>query len=98
VKETWDSSRAQRKPDAHPEFDGQPFRYGSRVPCLCIGPYAKRSHICSQENSHVSVLKFCEAIFGLEPLTPRDAASNGLSDRFDLNQPPLDPPTSPAST
>jgi phospholipase C len=34
VKETWSSARAQRPADAFPEFDGQPFRFGSRVPCL----------------------------------------------------------------
>ena len=30
------------------------------VPCLVLGPYARPHHISSQENSHVSILKFCE--------------------------------------
>jgi phospholipase C len=68
------------------EFDGQPFRYGSRVPCLVVGPYAKPGHISSQLNSHVSLLKFCQTTFGLDSLTERDAGSNGMSDCIDLNQ------------
>jgi phospholipase C len=92
VKETWSSSMAQRQDDEHPEFDGDPFRFGSRVPCLVLSPYAKASHVCSQENSHVSIVKFGEDTFGLEPLTDRDRESNGMSDCFDFDQAPLDPP------
>jgi phosphoesterase family protein len=77
VVEKWDSSHAQRPPDAFPEFNGQLFRYGSRVPCLVLGPYAKGAHISHQLNSHVSLLKFCETTFGLEPLTERDKSFNG---------------------
>jgi phospholipase C len=93
VKEAWDSSHAQRPDDAHPEFDGEPFRYGSRVPCLAIGPYAKAAHVSSQENSHVSIPKFCETVFGLNALTDRDAQANGMADCFDVSQQPLEPPT-----
>ena len=92
VVERWDSSRAQRLGDANPQFDGDPFRYGSRVPCLVLSPYAKRNHVSHQLNSHVSLLKFCEDTFGLEPLTERDRLSNGMSDCFDLTQEPLPPP------
>jgi phospholipase C len=92
VKERWHHTHAQRPADAHPEFDGQPFRFGSRVPCLVLSPYAKPRHICSQENSHVSILKFCEDTFGLQPLTDRDGQSNGMSDCFDLTQNPLPAP------
>ena len=91
MKETWDHGKAQRPIDAHPEFDGQPFRYGSRVPCLVLGPYAKPGHISSQENSHVSIVKFVADTFGLQPLTDRDAHSNGMSDCFDLTQTPVRP-------
>jgi phospholipase C len=92
VKERWHHGHAQRPADAHPEFDGQPFRFGSRVPCLVVSPYAKPGHISSQENSHVSILKFCEDTFGLPPLTDRDGQSNGMSDCFDLTQNPLPAP------
>lgn len=97
VKETWDSARAQRPADTHPEFDGQPFRFGSRVPCLVISPYAKPGHISHQENSHVSLVRFCEDIFGLPPLNERDGGSNGMSDCFDFNQTPLSPPSAATS-
>jgi phospholipase C len=89
VKETWDPKTAQRPVDAHPEFRGQPFRWGSRVPCLVLSPYAKPGYVCSQDNSHVSLLKFCETTFGLDALTDRDAQSNGMSDCFDFAQAPL---------
>jgi len=92
VKERWDPAMAQRPQDAYPEFTGDPFRYGSRVPCLAISPYAKAGHVSSEENSHVSLLKFCERTFGLDALTDRDAQSNGMADCFDLTQAPLDPP------
>jgi phospholipase C len=92
VKETWDPKVSQRAVDAHPEFKGQPFRWGSRVPCLVLSPYAKPGHICSQENSHVSLLKFCETTFGLSALTNRDDQSNGMSDCFDFTQAPLPAP------
>jgi phospholipase C len=73
------NSSSCRRNDA---FAGQPFRYGSRVPCLCVGPYAK-PNVSAQQNSHVSLLKFCEDVFGLDPLTARNAASNGMSDCVD---------------
>jgi phospholipase C len=92
MKESWDSSMAQRPDDAFPQFNGQPFRYGSRVPCLVVSPYAKAQHVSSQENSHVSLVKFCEDTFGLAPLNNRDASSNGMTDCFDFTQTPLDPP------
>ncbi|CAM5697041.1 alkaline phosphatase family protein [Mycolicibacterium aubagnense] len=94
VVETWDHTHAQRPDDEFAEFDGQPFRYESRVPCLVVGPYAKPGHLSSQLNSHVSLLKFCETNFGLDPLTERDAAANGMTDCFDLTQPLNPAPTS----
>jgi len=94
VKEQWQHTLAQRAADAFPEFDGQPFRFGSRVPCLALSPYARPGHISHQENSHVSLVRFCEATFGLAPLNQRDAASNGMSDCFDFAQQPLAPPGS----
>lgn len=96
VVEEWDPNHAQRDDDRNDAFAGQPFRYGSRVPCLCIGPYAKPGHISTQQNSHVSLLKFCEDTFGIEPLTKRDAAANGMSDCVDYAQQPLAAPAIPS--
>ena len=35
IVETWDSARAQRPADAFPEYNGQPFRHGSRCRASC---------------------------------------------------------------
>ena len=40
----------------------------------------------------MSLMRFCGTNFGLAPLNPRDAASNGMSDCFDFTQQPLAPP------
>jgi hypothetical protein len=37
------------------------------------------------------LLRFAETIFGLEPLTERDAAASDMLDCFDFNQPALPP-------
>jgi phospholipase C len=93
VVEKWESSHAQNSADAHPEYNGQPFRYGSRVPCVVLSPYSKRGHVSHEVNSHVSLVKFCETTFGLQPLNDRDKSSNGMADCFDFTQKPLSPPT-----
>jgi len=87
-----DSSRVQRPPDACPQFNSQPFRCGSRVPCLVLSPYAKRGYVCSQINSHVSLVKFCRTTFGVPSLNERDGGANGMTDCFDFRQNPLPPP------
>lgn len=88
VVETWDHTHAQRPEDEFAEFDGEPFRYGCRVPCLVVGPYAKPAYISNELNSHVSLVKFCTTTFGLDSLTDRDASSNGMGDCIDLTQTP----------
>ena len=91
--ETWDSTKAQRPDDAFPQFNGQPFRYGSRVPCLVVSPYAKRGHLSKVLHSHVSLVKFCETLFGLAPLGARTVAANDMSDCFDFHASPAGPPS-----
>lgn len=88
VVETWDHTHAQRPEDEFAEFDGEPFRYGCRVPCLVVDPYAKPAYISNELNSHVSLVKFCTTTFGLDSLTDRDASSNGMGDCIDLTQTP----------
>jgi phospholipase C len=73
--------------------DGTPFRYGFRVPCIVVSPYARTGYISHTLHSHVSLLSFAEAIFGLEPLTERDASASDMLDCFDFNQPALPPLT-----
>jgi phospholipase C len=72
--------------------DGTQFRYGSRVGCLVLSPFAKPGYISKALHSHVSLLKFCEATFGLPALNVRDASADDMSDCFDYNQQPALPP------
>ncbi len=76
----------------HPTFNGTQFRYGSRVGCLVLSPYAKRGHISKLRHSHVSLLNFCAATFALRPLNRRMAEADDMSDCFDFTQQPAAPP------
>src|SRR5437762_1474850 len=73
--------------------DGTQFRYGSRVGCLVLSPYAKSKYISHTQHSHVSLVKFCEKTFGLPAINARDKAADDMSDCFDFTQKPLAPPT-----
>jgi phospholipase C len=81
--EAWDPKHVQHRGDAYSSYAGQQWRYGSRVPCLVIGPHAKTGYVSHQLNSHVSIPRFIGDVFGLPSLTVRDKASNGLSDCYD---------------
>ncbi len=76
----------------HPKWDGTQFRYGSRVACLVLSPYAKSGYISKVLHSHVSLLKFCETLFGLAPLNTRDGKADDMSDCFDFTRQPAGPP------
>lgn len=71
--------------------DGTPMRYGHRVPCIVISPYARPGFISHELHSHVSLLHFAETIFGLDPLTERDAKASDMLDCFDFDQSALAP-------
>jgi len=73
--------------------DGTQFRYGSRVGCLVLSPYARSGYISIVQHSHVNLVKFCETTFGLSPLNARDAAADDMSDCFDFTRQPAAPPT-----
>ncbi|MBA2284518.1 MAG: hypothetical protein H0W02_03450 [Ktedonobacteraceae bacterium] len=73
--------------------DGTQFRYGNRVGCLVLSPYAKSGYISKALHSHVSLIKCCETLFGLKPLNARDAASDDMSDCFAFTQQPAPPPS-----
>ncbi len=96
--EKWNSSVAQNASDAFPQFNGQQFRYGSRVPCLVISPYAKAGHVSSTQRSHISLVKFCQTLFGITSINPRLDTADDMADCFDSTQPPLGPPNLPAPT
>ncbi len=71
--------------------NGDPFRYGFRVPCIVISPYAQKGKVSHTEYSHVSILKTIESIFNLTSLTERDADAHSLLDCLDFSQVPLKP-------
>jgi phospholipase C len=80
-------------PEVEKWTDGTQFRYGSRVGCLVLSPYARAGYVSKTLHSHISLVKFCEAIFGLPALNTRDAAANGMSDCFNFTQKPAPPPS-----
>ena len=59
---------------------------GIRVPGLVISPYSKRGAVSSTLYEHSSVPAFIEWLFGLEPLTVRDAEANLFTDTLDLDR------------
>jgi phospholipase C len=79
-------------PNDGTRYAGTQFRYGSRVGCLVLSPYARQGYISQAMHSHVSLVKFCETTFGLPPLNALDAASDDMSDCFDFSQRPAGPP------
>ena len=72
-------------------YHGSQFRYGPRVPCLVVSPYAK-AQINHHFYSHTSVVKFCLRLFGLSAwnvpaLAPGDP-SGDLFESFDFTASP----------
>lgn len=72
-------------------LNGEPFRYGLRVPCIVISPYARRGYVSHTEYSHMSLLKTIETIFDLKSLNQRDASAKAMLDCLDFTQPPSVP-------
>jgi phospholipase C len=79
-------------PEVERWSDGTQFRYGGRVPCLVLSPYARGGHVSKALHSHVSVVRFCEKNFGLPALNSRTAAADAMEDCFDFGQSPLPAP------
>jgi phospholipase C len=84
----------ERVKDAVPSYsaDMTQYRYGSRVGCLVLSPYAKPGFVSKTLHSHVSLVKFCETTFGLPSLNKRTTSTDGMTDCFDFSQAPLPPP------
>ena len=47
------------------------FGDGTRIPMIVVSRFTQPGHISHQYNDHVSILKFIEANWGLDPLTQR---------------------------
>jgi len=79
-------------PEVEKWTDGTQFRYGGRVGCLVVSPYARAGHVSKALHSHVSLIKFCEVNFGLPSLNDRTKKADGMEDCFDFTQKALPPP------
>jgi phospholipase C len=73
-------------PDATPEA-GTGMR-GFRTPALMVSPLARRGHVAHGVYDHTSVLKMIEWRWGLDPLTPRDAAARNIAEVLDFGSAP----------
>ncbi len=68
---------------------GKLYRYGYRVPCIVISPWAKQGYVAHTLYSHVSLLKTIETIYNVKPINERDGKANHLLDCLDFTQEPL---------
>jgi phospholipase C len=72
-------------------YQGSQFRFGPRVPCLIVSPYAKKE-INHTFYSHASVVKFCLRLFGLTawniPALAKGDPAGDLFETFDFAAPP----------
>jgi len=67
-------------------------QYGPRVPAIVISPLIPRNLIDHRLYDHASVPATIEAVFGLAPLTRRDAVANHLLSLATLSTPRTDAP------
>jgi phospholipase C len=61
------------------------FGDGTRVPLIAVSPFARKGEIDHSYTDHVSILKFIEANWRLDPLSARsrDRLPNPIADRAD---------------
>ncbi len=86
---TWDDYGGFYDHVPPPQLDK--YGLGFRVPCLVISPYAKQGFIDHTQTDFVSLLKFIEDTYSLQPLTARDANNTNMMEAFDFSQSVLDP-------
>lgn len=79
---TWDDYGGWYDHVVPPQVDK--YGLGFRVPLLVVSPFAKHGYVDHTLADHASILKFMERVFGLPPVTQRDA---GASDLMDALQP-----------
>ncbi|MBV8529457.1 MAG: hypothetical protein JOZ75_14195 [Candidatus Dormibacteraeota bacterium] len=82
------------------QYPGTQYRYGPRVPCIVVGPYAKPKHVSSQLGSHTSLVAFVRQLWNLAPSDNADArrrvaADLALGDTYNLAQTPNPKPVLP---
>lgn len=70
--------------------------YGVRVPAVIVSPYIARNVIDHRTYDHSSIPATVEQVFGLKPLTARDAAARDLTPLLTLATPRDTPTTLPS--
>jgi phospholipase C len=75
-------------PPLAPDANAAARLRGFRVPCIVIGPRARRKYVGHNVYDHTSILKMIEWRFGLQPLTLRDAKARNLAEVLDFARPP----------
>jgi phospholipase C len=73
-------------PPGEPVYDGF-GRYGFRVPCAVISPWARRNYVSHRVFDHTSICKLVETKWNLPAMTYRDANANDMLDMLDLRNP-----------
>jgi phospholipase C len=68
-------------------------QYGPRVPAVVVSPLVPANLIDHRTYDHSSIPATVERIFGLSPLTARDAAANDVASLASLPSPRQDAPT-----
>jgi phospholipase C len=67
-------------------------QYGGRVPAVVISPWIPRNVVDHRVHDHTTILATLENLFGMAPLTQRDAAANSLTELLTLAGPRSDAP------
>jgi len=76
----------------HNQFGFTFQQYGGRVPAVAISPLIPRNTIDHRLYDHASIPATLEALFGLSPMTQRDAMANSLTPLLSLASPRGDAP------
>lgn len=78
---TWDDYGGWYDHVVPPQVDK--YGDGFRVPLLMVSPFAKQGYVDHTFSDHTSILKLMERVFGLPPVTQRDAGASDLMDALD---------------
>ncbi|MGE5290148.1 MAG: alkaline phosphatase family protein [Micromonosporaceae bacterium] len=62
-------------------------RYGFRVPCAVVSPWARRRYVSHRVYDHSSICKLVETKWNLPAMTYRDANAHSMLDMLDLRRP-----------
>jgi phospholipase C len=79
--------------DKHNQFGFTFEQYGPRVPAIVISPLVPKNVIDHRLYDHASMPATIETLFGVNPLTQRDAKANRFDALLSLNAPRTDAPT-----